>query len=63
MTQNERHGASGERTPHRAERSGKEELIARQLRQVYGQVADEPIPERFLDLLKQIEEQEGRAGR
>lgn len=36
----------------------KEEWIGRQLRQVYDKALNEPIPERFLDLLKQIDEKD-----
>jgi hypothetical protein len=36
----------------------KEEWIGRQLRQVYDKALSEPIPERFLDLLKQIDEKD-----
>ncbi|MDX5359861.1 MAG: hypothetical protein LPL00_00900 [Alphaproteobacteria bacterium] len=61
MTQKERQKASAAGGKPRAGQSDKEELIARQLRQVYGQVAEEPIPDRFLELLKQIEDRESRA--
>ena len=33
-------------------------LITRNLRLAYGQVASEPMPKRFLDLLDQIDEPE-----
>jgi Anti-sigma factor NepR len=33
-------------------------LITRNLRLAYGEVASEPVPERFLELLNQIEDAE-----
>jgi len=33
-------------------------LITRNLRLAYGEVASEPVPQRFLDLLEQIDEGE-----
>lgn len=36
----------------------KEEWIGRQLRAVYDKALNEPIPERFLDLLKQIDDKD-----
>ena len=36
----------------------REEWIGRQLRQVYDKTLNEPIPERFLDLLKQLDEKD-----
>lgn len=32
--------------------------IGKQLKRLYNDVADEPVPDRFADLLKQLEEQE-----
>ena len=39
----------------------KEEWIGRQLRQVYDKALNEPIPERFLDLLKQIDDKDSES--
>ena len=36
-------------------------LITRNLRLAYGEVASEPIPQRFLDLLQQIGDAEEKA--
>ncbi len=41
--------------------SEKEKWIGRQLRQVYDKALNEPIPERFLDLLKQIDDKDSEA--
>lgn len=35
-------------------------LITRNLRLAYGQVADEDVPQRFLDLLGKVDESEGK---
>ncbi len=32
--------------------------IGRRLRSYYDQIVDQPIPDRFIDLLKQLEEKE-----
>ena len=36
----------------------REEWIGRQLREVYNKTLDEPIPERFLELLEQIDKKD-----
>jgi chorismate mutase len=45
------------RTPLAAD-SDKEEWIGQQLRAVYDKTLNEPIPERFLELLKKIDEKD-----
>ena len=35
-------------------------LITRNLRMAYGEVAGEGVPDRFLDLLSQLDEREGK---
>lgn len=35
-------------------------LITRNLRLAYGEVADEGVPQRFLDILSQLDEREGK---
>jgi hypothetical protein len=35
-------------------------LITRNLRMAYGEVASEGVPDRFLDLLSQLDEREGK---
>jgi len=37
-----------------------EEAISRQLRKLYDDVASEPVPDRFTELLRQLEQQEGK---
>lgn len=39
-----------------------EEAIGRQLRKLYDEVASEPVPDRFADLLKQLEQQQSGKG-
>ena len=36
--------------------------IENQLRSMYDRVAEEPVPDRFLDLLNQLERNEGASG-
>lgn len=37
-----------------------EEAIGRQLRKLYDEVASEPVPDRFAELLRQLEQQDGK---
>jgi hypothetical protein len=37
-----------------------EEAIGRQLRKLYDDVASEPVPDRFAELLRQLEQQDGK---
>lgn len=50
------HGDSAARTPDPVV----EEAISRQLRKLYDDVASEPVPDRFTELLKQLEQQDGK---
>jgi hypothetical protein len=49
-------GASSARAPDPVV----EEAISRQLRKLYDDVASEPVPDRFTELLKQLEQQDGK---
>ena len=40
----------------------RQRAIGRELRRMYDDVAQEPVPEDFLDLLRQIDESDERAG-
>jgi hypothetical protein len=40
----------------------RQRAIGRELRRMYDDVAQEPVPEDFLDLLRQIDESEERGG-
>jgi hypothetical protein len=40
---------------------GKEDWIGAHLRKVYDEALSEPVPERFLELLKEIDRKEGRS--
>jgi hypothetical protein len=44
-------------------KSSLEELIDDNLRKVYRQVEDEQVPERFLELLEKLKEQESAHGK
>lgn len=50
------HGDRAARTPDPVV----EEAISRQLRKLYDDVASEPVPDRFTELLKQLEQQDGK---
>ena len=50
------HGDGAARTPDPMV----EEAISRQLRKLYDDVASEPVPDRFTELLKQLEQQDGK---
>jgi hypothetical protein len=39
-------------------KSGIQEKLGRKLKEVYADVVNEPVPDRFLDLLNQLEEAE-----
>lgn len=39
-----------------------EEAIGRQLRKLYEDVASEPVPDRFAELLRQLEQQQDGKG-
>ena len=49
-------GAHAARTPDPVV----EEAISRKLRKLYDEVASEPVPDRFTELLKQLEQQDGK---
>lgn len=53
---NNRH-ASG-RGPQRAKAGAHKGLITEHLRKAYGQVASEPMPDRFLEILNRLDETE-----
>ena len=50
------HDAGAARTPDPVV----EEAISLQLRKLYDDVASEPVPDRFTELLKQLEQQDGK---
>ena len=66
MLPNQDAGGSPAETPEAAEGEGRpgtadvQAYIGRQLRAVYDDVVKQPIPDRFLALMKQLEE--GKAG-
>ena len=53
-------GGSHGSKPARAPDPVVEESISRQLRKLYDDVANEPVPDRFTELLKQLEQQDGK---
>ena len=58
---NPSHPAGGSHAPKtaRAPDPVVEESISRQLRKLFEDVANEPVPDRFTELLKQLEQQDG----
>lgn len=61
------HPSAGADTPH-AQHGGRgpdpvvDEAIGRQLRKLYDDVASEPVPDRFAELLRQLEQQQDGKG-
>ena len=41
----------------------RQRAIGRELRRMYDDVAQEPVPDDFMDLLRQIDEAEGKSGK
>jgi hypothetical protein len=41
----------------------RQRAIGRELRRMYDDIAQEPVPEDFLDLLRKIDDSEGKAAR
>jgi hypothetical protein len=48
------HEGGGGKAKGKASTAGHKALITRNLRMAFGEVASEPVPQRFLDLLQQI---------
>lgn len=51
-------GSGGAGKPSRKPDAIVEESIGRHLKKLYDEVANEPVPDRFAELLKQLEQQE-----
>ena len=51
-------GSGGAGKPPRKPDAIVEESIGRHLKKLYDKVANEPVPDRFAELLKQLEQQE-----
>ena len=51
-------GSGGLDRPARKPDTIVEESIGRHLKKLYDEVANEPVPDRFAELLKQLEQQE-----
>ena len=52
-------GATDQAKPKRRTDPVVDAAIGRQLRQLFNDVASEPVPDRFAQLLKQLEDREG----
>ena len=54
----------GARKPFRqsSQSKGRQDLIGRELRRLFSDVVNEPLPDTFKDLLKQIEEERAPGG-
>lgn len=63
MSNDESNDMPAERAPTSAKQagSGKQDWIGAHLRKVYDEALNEPVPERFLELLKEIDRKEGRS--
>ena len=63
MSNDESGSAPAERQPPPAKKAspGKEDWIGAHLRKVYDEALSEPVPDRFLVLLKKIDQKERRS--
>ncbi|HEY9537264.1 MAG TPA: NepR family anti-sigma factor [Kiloniellaceae bacterium] len=63
MMNDERDTAPDRRPPAAAKKagSGKEDWIGAHLRRVYDEALSEPVPDRFLSILKKIDQKERRS--
>ena len=51
----------GEQAASRAPAPAVEQLISRQLRAIYDEVVNEPVPDRFVQLLEELERRRGKS--
>ena len=64
MTQQWETTVSNEEKPNEKSRAirARQRAIGRELRRMYDNVAQEPVPDDFMELLRQIDEAEGSKG-
>lgn len=63
ITHKEREGRRVRKNPDKvAAIRSRQRALGRELRRIYDEVVQEPVPDEFLDLLRQIDEAGGKKG-